>query len=287
MGTVIVYDKPRMKAIEDTTVTSGSVNAMGNLILATRAGAQIDAGNVKGATGAKGSTGAAGANGADGIPAGTTAQRDAIFGVPTTTAARVALANAAETWYNIDIGWFETYKATTGSAGLNVPGVPGASGWYQIGGPNYLTMPEGVVLQKTFNTNVTIPASGDFVAATVASFVFEAGRKYMIEWDWSQANANSNTYWLYRLGLAATTDAASSTLNLINVGPPRTKRGDTASSADSYLHRSLYQPSATVTKQLKLVTTNVAGGGTGTIINTQEPMTCTIFDVGAQTVATA
>lgn len=281
MATVVVYDRERMQEIEDTTVTGGSVNGMGNLILVTRAGVELDAGNVKGEPGDQGIQGNAG------IPGGTTAQRDALYGVPSTDTARVTLANKVPTWFNINTGWFETYKATTGTAGLNVPGVSGAAGWYQIGGPNYLTLAEGLKLEKTFSSNITLPASGDFVVGNVASFAFKGGRKYRIEWEWSQANANSNTFWLYRQGHSATTDAATLATGVTAIGPPRTKRGDSASSAESYLLSGIYQPATDVTRQIKLVTTNVQGGGTGTIVAANEAMVCRIFDEGAQTVATA
>lgn len=281
MATVVVYDKERMQEIEDTTVTGGSVNGMGNLILVTRAGSQIDAGNVKGDQGDQGIQGNAG------IPGGTTAQRNALYGTPSTVSAQVTLANKVPTWFNIDTGWFETYKAVNGSAGLNVPGTSGAAGWYQIGGPNYLTLAEGLKLEKTFSTNISLPASGDFVVGNVASFAFKGGRKYRIEWEWSQANANANTYWLYRMGHCPTTDAVALPTGVTGIGAPRTKRGDSASSAESYLLTGIYQPATDVTRQIKLVTTNVQGGGTGTIVAANEAMVCRIFDVGAQTVATA
>lgn len=46
MAVITGYTATRMKEIEDTTVVSGSVNTLGNLILSTRVGAQIDAGAV-------------------------------------------------------------------------------------------------------------------------------------------------------------------------------------------------------------------------------------------------
>lgn len=281
MSTIKVYTAERSKQIEDSTVVSGSVNSMGNLILLTRAGTQIDAGDVKG------DQGDPGIQGNPGIPGGTPAQRDALFGVPSTTAAQVALANKSVTWFNITTGWFELYQATTGSAGLNVPGVSGAAGWYQIGGPNYLKLAEGIKLQKQFNTNVTIPASGDFVAASAPSFAFKANRNYEIEFEWSQANGNSNTYWLWRFGIAPITDAASLTTNTITVGVPRTKRGSTSSSAESYRIKGLYQPTTDVSKQIKLLVTNVMGGGTGTLLGQNEPAILTIRDVGANTIQTS
>lgn len=133
MATVVVYDKTRMQEIEDTTVVAGSVNNMGSLILATRAGVQIDAGNVIGPKGDQGLQGLTGPNGIDGIPGGTTAQRDAHYGVPTTDAQRVALANKAPVWHNAGNGKLETYYAVTGTSGLTVPGlaVGSTAGWYE------------------------------------------------------------------------------------------------------------------------------------------------------------
>lgn len=298
MGTITGYTAARMKQIENTTVTTGNVNAMGNLVLGTREGAQIDAGYVRGATGVigpdkliiagiislfggstppsgwllcdgsavsrntyaelfaaigttfgigdgvatfnipdfkgrvaagldltqtefdmlgekggfkthtlttaempshthliKGYSGVddsnfTGLNGAfaasdavtpfdqqtlatgggaahnnlqpyttvqyiisvgnAGTPAappenyvgrGTTAERDTIFGVPSTDPQRVALANKKIIWFNTDTGWEEMYYATTGKTGLTALGLvtQASSGWYPIGsGPAML-----------------------------------------------------------------------------------------------------------------------------------------------------
>lgn len=51
MGAISGFTADRMLEIEKTTVTSGSVNEMGNLVLSTREGAKIDAGYVRGNTG--------------------------------------------------------------------------------------------------------------------------------------------------------------------------------------------------------------------------------------------
>ena len=56
MATVTGYTAERMKAIEDKTVTDGEVTG-DNLILTTRDGTPIDAGNVRGPQGVKGDTG--------------------------------------------------------------------------------------------------------------------------------------------------------------------------------------------------------------------------------------
>jgi hypothetical protein len=67
---------------------------------------------------------------------GTIAQRDALFGVPTTDAQKSALANERPTWYHTDKGWTEGYYAVTGTTGLTVPGLlaGNTSGWYPIAG---------------------------------------------------------------------------------------------------------------------------------------------------------
>jgi microcystin-dependent protein len=54
MGIFTGYNAERLQNIEDTTVTSGSVNDVGNLVLTTRYGAKIDAGYVRGITGVVG-----------------------------------------------------------------------------------------------------------------------------------------------------------------------------------------------------------------------------------------
>ena len=70
---------------------------------------------------------------------GTTAQRNARFGVPSTDPERVALANRRVIWFNTDTGWEESYYATTGKVGLLVPGLvsTASSDWYPTGlGPS-------------------------------------------------------------------------------------------------------------------------------------------------------
>lgn len=73
---------------------------------------------------------------------GTTAQRDAKFGVPGTAAARVALANQQVTYFNTELGWKERYYEVTGSAGLTAVGLVAAAtpGWYPIGVGPYVEL---------------------------------------------------------------------------------------------------------------------------------------------------
>lgn len=66
---------------------------------------------------------------------GTTAERDAYYGVPSTDADRAALANRKVVWFNTDLGWEESFYATTGLPGLTAPGLVAGSahGWYPVG----------------------------------------------------------------------------------------------------------------------------------------------------------
>lgn len=50
-------------------------------------------------------------------PAGTSAQRDGLYGVPADAAARVALANKAPRWFNTEKGYEQQYFAATADAG--------------------------------------------------------------------------------------------------------------------------------------------------------------------------
>lgn len=76
---------------------------------------------------------------------GSTALRDATFGVPSTSAERVALANRVVAWFNTDKGWTETYYATTGLSGLVVPGVSSdISGWRPVGSGEFRLIPGSV-----------------------------------------------------------------------------------------------------------------------------------------------
>lgn len=69
---------------------------------------------------------------------GTTAERDARYGVPSTAAERAALANLQPVWFNHDTGREESYFAVTGTVGLIVAGLPAGAtpGWYPAGRRN-------------------------------------------------------------------------------------------------------------------------------------------------------
>ncbi|QPL14189.1 minor tail protein [Microbacterium phage Atraxi] len=83
---------------------------------------------------------------------GTTAQRDAFFGVPGTDAARSALANRQVTWFNTDLGWDESYYCPTGLTGLTVQGLVAGSDsdWYPVGrGPRAVLYSAGAQAMTT------------------------------------------------------------------------------------------------------------------------------------------
>lgn len=71
--------------------------------------------------------------GSGGLPdKGTTSFRNTTFGIPANTAEQVALANQVPVWFNVDKGYWETYYAPTGTAGLTAKGLVSgfAAGWY-------------------------------------------------------------------------------------------------------------------------------------------------------------
>ncbi|UDL16232.1 hypothetical protein SEA_KOZIE_36 [Microbacterium phage Kozie] len=89
--------------------------------------------------------------------AGTTVERDALYGVPATAAERAALANRGVTWFNTDLGWEESYYAETGTAGLTALGLMAgvSSGWYPTGeGPFSILYASGAQ-SVVVNTYVT------------------------------------------------------------------------------------------------------------------------------------
>lgn len=73
-----------------------------------------------------------------GLPksSGTTAERDAYFGTPSTDPERAELANRRVEWFNTELGWTESYYAVHGTAGLTVRGLMTGGpppGWYPLG----------------------------------------------------------------------------------------------------------------------------------------------------------
>lgn len=65
------------------------------------------------------------------IPRGTSTARDGLYGVPSTAAGRVALANSAPYWFNTDAGkgYTQQYFAQEGDAGAGIF-TRTAAGWY-------------------------------------------------------------------------------------------------------------------------------------------------------------
>lgn len=88
---------------------------------------------------------------------GTTTQRDTLYGVPGTAAARVALANQQVTWFNTDLGWKERYYEVTASAGLTALGlVTGATpGWYPISDGPFIDLVALNEVTNFYNTFIT------------------------------------------------------------------------------------------------------------------------------------
>jgi len=97
---------------------------------------------------------------------GTTAQRDAVFGVPTTDSERVALANIEPTWFNTEKGYEEAYYTLASLPGLTVRGLasPGSgygdptSGWYPAARTlAYMTRIKNNSFQPAAGGSITLP----------------------------------------------------------------------------------------------------------------------------------
>lgn len=198
MAIVTGYTAEKMNEFGNASVISGAVNSAGSLILKTRGGTNIDAGNVKGVKGDVGPVG---------ITGGSTAARDAAFTKPTTVAASVTLANKVPTWFNTTTGLIETYYAKAGSAGLLVPGVPGAYGWYEN---QYLAdMPKGQVGLSYINEKSTRfdPPNNDTWYLTESLIVpLVAGRKYRLNYKASSIAASGNMAIGFMLKVSGITD---------------------------------------------------------------------------------
>lgn len=120
--------------------------------------------------------------------AGTSATRDAVYGVPATDPARVALANQLPMWWNTESGWLESYYTRGGLAGLTVPGLIGgaSTGWYPVGlGPRITLYPntsfaagQGVALKNWNGTTVRRGGASwlTYDNATGVVSVLKAGR---------------------------------------------------------------------------------------------------------------
>lgn len=89
-------------------------------------------------------------------PRGTTAERNQAFWVPANDAERAALANEKVVWFNTDLGWWESYYATTGTAGLTAKGLVAgtAPGWYPVGLGPYIRLEPGTTFAATPNNPI-------------------------------------------------------------------------------------------------------------------------------------
>lgn len=123
---------------------------------------------------------------------GTTTQRDTQFGVPTTLAGHVALANQRPVWYNTDTGWEESYYAVSGSAGLTALGlVTGAvAGWYPVDKGPYFSL-DGLQYVPSFNTllnswaNVQNKGGSSWFTLSGSLVQLKKHGRYDIQW-WTQ-----------------------------------------------------------------------------------------------------
>lgn len=300
MATVTALTADRMIAIEASSVVSGSVSGT-NLHLTTHGGTVIDAGPVQGPantlaigtvnTGAAGSSASATVTGtapsqtlnltipkgSDGVQGGTSTQRDTIFGVPATTTAKASLANKAVIWYNVTSGLFETYYATTGTTGLTVPGITGASGWYVVLEEDKHA--KGIV----FENDVTV-ASGAITAATIInnipSFTFKANRWYTIEWDAGIYGSVGDQYPQLAIATCAVTDAASLTTGL-TVLMNRTTNLRVAGSGEAFRVTRKVKYAVDTTVQVKFQGMVAAGGGNFIFSGAaQNPIQYSITDQG-------
>ena len=126
---------------------------------------------------------------------GTTAARNTYFGVPSTDAERVALANQRVTWFNTSLGWEESYYAVTGLSGLTAIGlVTGtASGWYPItAGPRIMLVAnatQSVTGSQNINTWADPGVGSSYRRGGTAWFVYSGANitiqqkgRYRIEW---------------------------------------------------------------------------------------------------------
>lgn len=114
------------------------------------------------------------------VPAGTTAQRDAMWPAPSTAAERVALANKAARWHNTDanFGFEQRYFCPTtdsAEAGYLAQNARGAGGWMPNGkfergfvrasGPQTLPTAIGAMIP---GMTLTVPCSGGKIRITAA-----------------------------------------------------------------------------------------------------------------------
>lgn len=198
MAIITGYTAEQMDKFNNASVVSGSVNTTGGLILKTRGGTDIDAGNVRGPIG---NTGPAGPTG---IAGGTTAVRNTIYPLPTTAAAMATLANKVITFYNTTTEKLETYYAKTGTAGLTVTGVSGDSGWYEN---HYMSkFPKGLVKETSNNASTGYIDKTTWNLTETLLVPLVSGRRYRAHYKASHLSASGNMAISVLAHVSATTD---------------------------------------------------------------------------------
>lgn len=170
-----------------------------------------------------GNVGAAAAAAEDYVGRGTTAERDTIFGVPSTDPTRVALANRKIVWFNTDTGWEESYYATTGKTGLTALGLvsQASSGWYPTGGAGAPSMLWEAASQVTPGANTFLGNWGwvrkrggaswwDSDPAGTKVKTLKAGRYAARGWT-TQGTGTATSNWHLRV---QNTDGATTVVNV-------------------------------------------------------------------------
>lgn len=137
MATVTGFTADRMKQIEDTTVVDGDVVG-DNLVLRTRAGSEIAAGNVRGPRGLQGIPGSITASPAGGVLSGN-------YPNP-------ALANDAITADNVASGYKDGAPGTASLRTLGTSAQQAAAGDHKHGDTDWITISQGSNGATPFNT---------------------------------------------------------------------------------------------------------------------------------------
>lgn len=236
MAIITGYTAEKMNEINNKTVVGGSVNSTGSLILKTRDGGSIDAGNVKGPKGdmatvdsllpsflpkwKAGTIYKVGDQVVSPTPSnvvatcisahtaaasfqtdllsrwnaymftGTTAERNTIFGTPTTDAAISALANKKVRFYNTTEGWWESYYSPQRTGLVATPLIAGnVAGWYPDPGSDirasrgiqntFQAIAAGATIEPTFG-ELLLNTRERFTASTKSGIILPFGGFYRI-----------------------------------------------------------------------------------------------------------
>jgi len=142
---------------------------------------------------------------------GTTAQRDAIFGDPGSTANQVALANLQPVWYNTDYGWEEQYYVVNGTTGLTVRGLVTGSpvGWYPRGdGPTIELVPTA---EFTVNASSGSPMNVRGWGTLGTGFSRRVGGSFFLSYDDSTGAITMKLAGMYRVFAKTTLTNGSGT----------------------------------------------------------------------------